>query len=353
MKVIVQDMPHFALEAFIQFPENLARTARFLGMMAKAEIHKLLKHFMGHPAVCHDPFTNSPAQLVGLLSQWCIGGVQNPLPRKIREHFEGQSKLSTNQVERGIRIARQKLTLLRLHILEQITMHHLKRRMPVDLSDSRQRHAIEMANVIDRNRRSLRRFLSRYLAGERDWLIRHPATQQWFRRHPRINPAIWLSGISLTAETPPHGSVQIKLETEPLEALRLGTYVGSCLSVGGLCDYSAAAVVLDINKQVLYAVDSNGIILARQLVAISDADTLVPFYVYPLRTSESLKELFREYDLRLAESLGIPLADSKSDYDIAPVLSQQFWDDGVWAPKGDSASVNSVSKQYSRRSGTR
>jgi hypothetical protein len=210
-----------------------------------------------------------------------------------------------------------------------------------------------MANVIDRNRRSLRRFLSRYLAGERDWLIRHPATQQWFRRHPRINPAIWLSGISLTAETPPHGSVQIKLETEPLEALRLGTYVGSCLSVGGLCDYSAAAVVLDINKQVLYAVESNGIILARQLVAISDADTLVPFYVYPLRTSESLKELFREYDLRLAESLGIPLADSKSDYDIAPVLSQQFWDDGVWAPKGDSASVNSVSKQYSRRSGTR
>jgi hypothetical protein len=335
MKAIVQLMPHFALEAFIQFPENLARTARFLGMMAKAEIYKLLKQFMGHPAVCHDPFASSPAQLVRLLSRWCIGGVQNPLPRKIREHFEGKCKLSTNQVERGMRIARQKLMLLRLQILEQITMHHLKRRMPVDLSDPRQRHAIEMANVIDRNRRGLRRFLSRYLAGERDWLIRHPATQQWFRRHPRINPAIWLSGISLTAEIPPHGSVQIRLETEPLEALRLGTYVGSCLSVGGLCDYSAATVVLDVNKQVLYAVDSKGTILARQLVAISEADELVTFYVYPLRTSEHLKTLFREYDLRLAAALGIPLANLKNDYDIASILSQDFWDDGAWNPKSN------------------
>ena len=310
--------------------------------MAKAAIHRLLKQFMGHPAVCHDPFTSSPAQLVRLLSRWCIRGVQNPLPRKIREHFEGKRNLSENQVERGMRIGRQKLTLLRLQILEQITMHHLKRRMPVDLSDPRQRHAIEMANVIDRNRRGLRRFLSRYLAGERDWLIRHPATQQWFRRHPRINPAIWLSGISLTAETPSHGAVHIKLETDPLEALRLGTYVGSCLSVGGLCDYSAAAVVLDVNKQVFYAVNPKGTVLARQLVAISDADTLVSFNVYPLRANESLKELFREYDLRLAESLGIPLADSESDYDIAPVLSQQFWDDGVWEPKRHRISVNTA-----------
>jgi hypothetical protein len=122
--------------------------------------------------------------------------------------------------------------------------------------------------------------------------------------------------------------------------------VGSCLSVGGLCDYSAAAVVLDVNKQVLYAVSPEGTILARQLVAISEADTLVPFHVYPLRTSERLKELFREYDLRLAESLGIPLADSEGDYDIAPVLSQQFWDDGVWEHQHHRISINTASKRF-------
>ena len=157
-----------------------------------------------------------------------------------------------------------------------------------------------------------------------------------------------MSGISMAAEIPPHGLVRIKLETDPLEALRLGTYVGSCLSVGGLCDYSAAAVVLDVNKQVLYAVNSKGTVLARQLLAISDADTLVSFCVYPLRTSANLKELFREYDLRLAESLGIPLADSESDYDIAPILSQQFWDDGVWEPKSHNVSIISTSRRTER-----
>jgi hypothetical protein len=330
MKVLVHLIPRFALEAFVQIPEKLARTARLLGTMAKAEIKELLTQFMKHPAILQDPFANSPAHVAKYLKRWCIEGVQNPLPRKVREHFEGKRKLSANQVDRGMRIARQKLTLLRLQILEQLTMQRLKRRMPVDLLDPRQRHAMEMANAIDSNRRGLRRFLSHYLAGDRDWLHRHPATQLWFRRHPQIDPAIWLSGISLAAEIPPHGLVRIKLETDPLEALRLGTYVGSCLSVGGLCDYSAAAVVLDVNKQVLYAIDSKGVVLARQLVAISDADTLVTFYVYPLRTSAHLKALFHDYDLHLAATLGIQLADSESEYNIAPILSQRFWDDGVW-----------------------
>jgi hypothetical protein len=348
MKVIVRRVLHFALEAFVQLPEKLARTARVIGTMAKAEIEEILKQFMQHPAILEDPFANSPAHVAKHLSRWCIGGVQNPLPRKIREHLEGKCQLSENQVERGIRVARQKLTLLRLQILEQLALQRLKRRMPVDLSDPRHRHAMEMANVIDTNRRSLRRFLSHYLAGDLDWLKRHPASQQWFRRHPRIDQEKWMSGISMAAEIPPHGLVRIKLETDPLEALRLGTYVGSCLSVGGLCDYSAAAVVLDVNKQVLYAVNSKGTVLARQLLAISDADTLVSFYVYPLRTSANLKELFREYDLRLAESLGIPLADSESDYDIAPILSQQFWDDGVWEPKNRNVSIASTARRTTR-----
>jgi hypothetical protein len=349
MKVLVHLMPHFALEAFVQIPEKLARTARLLGTLAKAEIKELLKQFMQHPAILQDPFANAPAHIAKHLKRWCIGGVQNPLPRKVREHFEGKCRLSANQVNRGMRIARQKLTLLRLQILEQLAMQRLKRGMPVDLLDPRQRHAMEIANAIDSNRRGLRRFLSHYLAGDQDWLHRHPATQLWFRRHPRIDPAIWLSGISLAADIPSYGLVCIKLETDPLEALRLGTYVGSCLSVGGLCDYSAAAVVLDVNKQVLYAVDSKGVVLARQLLAISDADTLVTFYVYPLRTSAHLKALFRDYDLRLAASLGIQLADSESEYTIAPILSQRFWDDGVWELKSHGISTNSTLKQPSRK----
>ena len=46
-----------------------------------------------------------------------------------------------------------------------------------------------------------------------------------------------------------------------------------------------------------------------------------------------LKGLFRGYDLRLAESLGIALADSESDYDIGTILARDFGDDGAWTAR--------------------
>jgi hypothetical protein len=55
MKVIVRRVPHFALEAFVQLPEKLARTARVIGTMSKAEIEEMLKQFMQHPAILDDP----------------------------------------------------------------------------------------------------------------------------------------------------------------------------------------------------------------------------------------------------------------------------------------------------------
>ena len=69
----------------------------------------------------------------------------------------------------------------------------------------------------------------------------------------------------------------IRLEQDPLEVLKMGTYVGSCLGLGGGLTYSAAAALLDVNKQVLYARDEQGTVIARQLVAISDDNQLVPF----------------------------------------------------------------------------
>ena len=41
----------------------------------------------------------------------------------------------------------------------------------------------------------------------------------------------------------------------------MGTYVGSCLGLGGICADSSAAVLLDINKQVVYARDQHGRLL--------------------------------------------------------------------------------------------
>jgi len=327
---LVRKMPRQTLEAFLQAPDRLARVARVLGVMAPPEIADLLDtQVLVHPLVREDPFVGSAREVSQRLAHLCIDGLENPLPKKVREHFEGQEELSDAQVERGLRVAREKLVPLRLRLLELLALERLRRGLPADTSEVRQRHALEMATVIDTNRRGLRRLLAHHLAGDTDWIRNHPASQLWFRRHAAIAPELWLSGISLQGEVSGIGRVELSLETDPLEALRLGTYVGSCLSVGGLCAYSAAAVVLDVNKQVRYARDSKGTVVARQLVALSDQDSLVCFEVYPHRTSPELKALFAEYDRRFARALGIPLAAEGGD-DVSCVLSRGFWYDGAW-----------------------
>jgi hypothetical protein len=125
----------------------------------------------------------------------------------------------------------------------------------------------------------------------------------------------------------------VALERDPVEVLKLGTYVGSCLAVGGLCADSAVAALLDANKQVLYARDRLGRVVARQLVAISDDDQLVCFSVYPSSANREVKTLFRDYDQAFATALGLPLHDPlqpDASYEVSCVLSVYWWDDYSW-----------------------
>jgi hypothetical protein len=121
---------------------------------------------------------------------------------------------------------------------------------------------------------------------------------------------------------------------DPLEALKLGTYVGSCLAPGGLCTYSAASVVLDVNKQVLYARDARRTVVGRQLVASSTQGELVCFSVYPRSASAAVKALFRDHDVAFAAALGVPLhrpaKEEGTAYKIELIVAQEWWDDGVF-----------------------
>jgi hypothetical protein len=106
------------------------------------------------------------------------------------------------------------------------------------------------------------------------------------------------------------------------------------LSIGGANAHSAAAVLLDPNKQVLYLRDGQGRVVARQLLAISDEGELVCFHVYASIRSPGVRELFRRYDLALAETLRVPIygydPNSGREYKIERVLSEAWYDDGNW-----------------------
>jgi hypothetical protein len=108
--------------------------------------------------------------------------------------------------------------------------------------------------------------------------------------------------------------------------------MGTCLGVGGLCTYSAAAIVLADNKQVLCARNRDNAVVARQVVALSEEEQLICLHVYPLNTDRELLALFRDYDRRFAEALGVDLREGKvdQDYSIEHILSQYWWDDMPW-----------------------
>ena len=215
--------------------------------------------------------------------------------------------------------------------LEQAAMDALAAGFPAAVRAEAEPHALQMQQMIDDNRRALRKFLAAHWQGRANYRQTHPLTQRWLAAHPGLDQDLWQRGVPLCAETE-LGRVTLAVEQDPLEALKLGTYAGSCLGLGGSFAYSAAAVVLNINKQVVYARNQRGAVVGRQLVAISEDNQLVCYWIYPLNAEKELGRAFAEFDRQLASALGLPLyrgSETKS-YTIALILSQDWWDDFAW-----------------------
>lgn len=173
------------------------------------------------------------------------------------------------------------------------------------------------------------------LGGHNAYASQHPLNLEWLKKHPQIDPVNWKHGVTFRCGTTEYGVLNLSIEQDPLEVLRLGSYFGTCLGVGGQLSYSAAAITLDINKQVVYARSATGRVVARQLLAIAEDDRLVCFEVYPTSANKEVKQLFREYDLRLAQHLGIDICKGRSEidseqYEIVCSVSREFWDDSAW-----------------------
>lgn len=216
--------------------------------------------------------------------------------------------------------------------LEQAATAALALGFSSQVRERAEKHALQMQQVIEENRRALRKFLAAHWEDRADYRQAHPLTQRWLAAHPGLKLEVWQAGIVHHAETAAGSAVTLAVEQDPLEALKLGTYVGSCLGLGGSFAYSAAAVVLDINKQVVYARDKRGNVVGRQLVAISESEQLVCYEVYPLSAQKELIDAFREFDARFASALGLPIysRDETKDYEIAHILSHDWWDDCAW-----------------------
>jgi hypothetical protein len=312
------------IERWLAHPHALARAMRTLAGLSRPHAIELLRRYAEHPLL-------DPKLLERPIADVCAALADvdpSMIARKLRRHVAGSEPLEPAQVARALRVVAAGLPLAELKQLEQLTLATLA--APLAAAPLPQ-HALQLIQESDGNRRAYRRFLRAWGAGETNYRLTHPATREWVRRHPQLDLARWQAGIVVEADGGEHGRLRLAIEQDPIEALRLGSYVGSCLQPGGLCSYSSVAVVLDVNKQVVYARTPAGQVIARQIVAIADDHRLVCFHVYPLSSSSLVKRLFRAYDQALAQALALPLLQGDDeDYAIANVLSQQWWDDSPW-----------------------
>jgi len=326
---LTEFLPDFTVNAFRAAPNKLFKVARVLGGIAYPSRTQLIKRCQEHLLFQRDlaslPIAEAAAKVAPLLTK----GYTNPISARLRRWLAGEADLSTESVDRHRRIFHEKLVMTRLDMIEQSAFEWLKQGFPVQSATKNDEHALRLMGSLDDNRRGLRKFLKSYWSGDHDYLSRHPATISWYREHSTISSEVWEQGLSFSSS-----GITLRIERDPLEILKMGTYAGSCLGIGGICAYSAAAVLLDINKQLLYARDRQGTVVGRQLLSISDDNRLICFHVYPTSCAQAIKALFLEYDHSLARALNLSVYDPADEnapaYKVSNVLSVYWWDDDSW-----------------------
>ncbi len=331
LRSLVQHLPAFTVDAFCAAPRKLACSAKVLGGVQPPIRGEICRTCGSSRLFQTDPLTTAIRDVCKTISDIWEEGYTNPIPARLKLWLQGDIQLSAGSLERCQRVLADKLVLTRLDVIERAVLDQLKVGLPVQNLSKGGSHALRLLGDVRENRRGLRAFLQAYWSGDREYLARHPATLAWHKKHKPITPELWEQGIPFEES---QGGFSIRVERDPLEILKLGTYTGTCLGVGGLCSDSAIAALLDVNKKVLYARDRRGRVIARQLLAVADDDRLVCFHVYPLSSPASVKAAFREYDCAFSRALRVPLYEPAGDddpgYQVSSVLSVYWWDDGSW-----------------------
>lgn len=329
---MLREIGQFTVECFYYFSSKLFDVAKVLGTLSEPRRHNILQKFMQHQIMDKNLALIDIHDLYQAIQDDLGEGVSNPFSRKLQKYIAGECDMSEQRIKRHTSNLLIKLILMRLDILDKIIFDTLRANYTLDNKKFPQEaHTLQAINMLEDNKRSFKRFFKAYLDGNRTYIQTHPSTRSWTEKHRKINLKLWTQGIILSKEHEDLGLLTIEIEQNPFEALKMGTYVGSCLGLGGEFTFSAAAVVLDINKQVLFARDKRNSFVARQLIAISEEEKLVCYEIYPANTKSKIKKMFAEYDRLFAKELGIELyEDIDDEYTINHILSKDWWDDYAW-----------------------
>jgi len=253
------------------------------------------------------------------------------VPRVLRLAVRDGTPLSPTRAAGHLAGIRAGWSLVRAALVERAVARELQRGVTPEPRTLSREETLALGRLgrSGRQRRALRRVLRAILDGRDPELFAHPASRRWFAGRPELDEAKWRQGLELVEEVAGFGAVRIGTESDLLEVLRLGDHTGTCFALGGMFEEDPAAVALDVNKQVVFA-RCQGRVLARQIVAVSEAGELVGYPVYFVDAEHpGLVEAFVRFDHALAERLGLAIATEEAP-EVALVLAQDLWFDDAW-----------------------
>lgn len=329
IRTLLNNAKVFTVKSFQHFPRKLFQITKILGTYRHPARLQIVKDFMKTPVMKQRFRKLTLHESADFIRSEIRPGITNPIPKALTKFLSGEYSLTNTRKRRYRKIMFENLNLTRLELLEAFIWENANKNFATAVSNDGVKHAVQLVQLIDKNRRQLKRYLHSYINGHKHYVSDHPRTKQWISAHPNLNVDLWQKGIQFTENDSELGKIHINVEEDPFEILRMGTYVGSCLGLGGFNAFSAAAVMLDFNKQVLYARNDQRKVIGRQLIALSEQNQLVCFSAYPVKISEKIKGFFKKYDRQLARELDIPICSSQK-YDIKNILSQGWYDDSAW-----------------------
>src|SRR5438552_1832340 len=193
MSTLVEHAPALVAGAFASAPGSLFRTAKDLGVLSWEARRELMRRCLALGVFECRLERCRLEKMLQIIDT--VDAARSMVPRALRGHRAGRRVLSNAQLGRHQAKLRQRLPEIRLAAIRSAVVAYLERSIGLQRTTREALEALELLQQAEGNRRGLRRFLRAHLAGDPDYLLRHPATVAWARRHPGIDLAVWTRGI--------------------------------------------------------------------------------------------------------------------------------------------------------------
>ncbi|MEM8862864.1 MAG: hypothetical protein AAGD96_31525, partial [Chloroflexota bacterium] len=165
--------------------------------------------------------------------------------------------------------------------------------------------------------------------GARPWLMsQEPANLKFVGRLSKlgINVEPWLNPPEpqkLLGEN--DQEIIINFEDDPIEILHMGGYFNTCLSPGSFNFYSTTINAADINKHVIFGRNSNGSVVGRCLIGLTDQGGIVTFHPYCHDGKLGFEKIILKIVQQLATEMGTIILPKGI---VEPIMANDWYDDG-------------------------